>query len=195
MDLVFAVPVLVLASPFLAMAAIAVKLDSPGPVLYHGGRVGLNGRQFQILKLRSMVAGAARSGPAVTSADDPRITRVGRLLRRTRFDEVPQLWNVITGDMSLVGPRPESPDFVKLYTPEQRRVLSVRPGITSPTALVFHDEEDVLAARGGAGAYAETVMPRKLEMDLEYVDGRSFRGDLAVLARTIAFAVSRLSRQ
>ena len=194
-DLVIGIPVLVLASPFIALAAIAVKLDTKGPALYRGVRVGLNGKVFHIHKLRSMVAKADQSGPAVTSADDPRITRVGRFLRRTRFDEVPQLWNVIAGEMSLVGPRPESLDFVEQYTPEQRRVLSVRPGITSPTSLAFHDEERMLAERGGAPAYLEAIMPRKLEMDLAYVDRHSTAGDLRILGRTIAFAVTRLFRQ
>ena len=194
-DLLISVPGLVIASPILAVAAVAIKLETPGPVFYRGTRVGLAGREFQILKLRSMRAGPARSGPAVTSGDDPRITSVGRFLRRTKLDELPQLWNVIAGDMSLVGPRPEDPEFVKLYTPEQRRVLSVRPGITSPTSLAFRNEEAMLADAGGAGAYAQDVMPRKLAMDLEYVDHRSFRGDLAILGRTAALALTGWKRQ
>ncbi len=152
-DLVIAVPGLILASPFIALAAVAVRLDSRGSVFYRGSRVGRDGQQFRIVKLRSMVAGAENAGSAVTSAGDPRITRVGQFLRRTKLDEVPQLWNVIRGDMSLVGPRPEHPDYVKLYTPDQRRVLSVRPGITSATSLAFHDEERILAEHGGASAY------------------------------------------
>src|SRR5436309_3930814 len=133
-DLAIAIPALVLVSPVIGVAALAVRLDSRGSAFYRGERIGLEGRPFRILKLRSMAPGADRVGPAVTIAGDPRITRVGRVLRRTRLDELPQLWNVIRGDMSLVGPRPEHPDYVRLYTPEQRRVLTVRPGITSNTS-------------------------------------------------------------
>ena len=117
---------LVMTSPVVAAAALAVKLDSPGPAFYNGPRVGRGERQFQIHKLRTMRAGAA--GPAVTAGDDVRVTRVGRLLRRTKIDELPQLLNVVKGDMSLVGPRPEHPRYVERYTPEQRRLLTVRPG-------------------------------------------------------------------
>jgi lipopolysaccharide/colanic/teichoic acid biosynthesis glycosyltransferase len=195
LDLCIAIPGLVMTSPLLAAAAIAIKVSSPGPVFYRGPRVGRDGREFHILKLRSMRAAAVRSGPAVTSAGDPRITRVGRVLRRTKLDELPQLWNVVRGEMSLVGPRPEDPEFVKLYTPEQRRVLSVRPGITSPTSLAFRNEEVLLAEAGGAVAYADTVMPRKLAMDLEYVEHRSFGGDLAILARTVGHALTGWRRQ
>ena len=130
----------------------------------------------------------------MTAAGDARVTRVGRVLRRSRLDELPQLWNVIRGDMSLVGPRPEHPDFVRLYTPEQRRVLGVRPGVTSSTALEYADEERLLAEHGGAEAYPEQVMPRKLARDLEYVDHHSIGGDLLILGRTVAFAISRLAR-
>jgi lipopolysaccharide/colanic/teichoic acid biosynthesis glycosyltransferase len=189
-DLCVAIPGLVITSPLLAVAAIAIKLESQGPVLYRGTRVGRDGREFAILKLRSMRAAATPGGPAVTSAGDPRITRVGSVLRRTKLDELPQLWNVVRGDMSLVGPRPEDPEFVKLYSPEQRRVLSVRPGITSPTSLAFRNEEALLAESGGAAAYADKVMPRKLAMDLEYVEHRSFGGDLAILARTAGHALT-----
>jgi lipopolysaccharide/colanic/teichoic acid biosynthesis glycosyltransferase len=190
-DLTLAIPGLILVSPLLAVAAVAIKLESPGPGLYRGVRVGRDGRQFRIVKLRSMSAGADQSGPAVTRAGDPRITRVGRFLRRTKLDELPQLWNVIRGDMSLVGPRPEHPDYVRLYTPDQRRVLSVRPGITSQTSLTFHDEERMLAEKGGQSAYAEVLLPQKLALDLEYVEHRSVGGDLRILGQTFVFALSR----
>lgn len=194
LDLVIAVPGIIMASPVIAGAAVAVKLDSKGSVFYRGPRVGRGGRQFHIVKLRSMVSGAESAGSAVTSAGDPRVTRLGRFLRRTKLDELPQLWNVIRGDMSLVGPRPEHPDYVRLYTPEQRRVLNVRPGITSATSLSFHDEERILAEHGGASAYAESILPRKLAMDLQYVDDHSIGGDLRIIGRTLAFAVSRWFR-
>ena len=194
-DLAIAVPGIIMVSPLIAAAAIAIKLDTKGSVFYRGSRVGRDGRPFHIVKLRSMVSGAESAGAAVTSAGDPRVTRVGRFLRRTKFDEVPQLWNVIRGDMSLVGPRPEHPDYVQLYTPEQRRVLGVRPGITSRTSLTFHDEERILAERGGASAYAHELMPRKLALDLEYVEHHSLGEDLRILGQTMVFAVSRWFRR
>jgi lipopolysaccharide/colanic/teichoic acid biosynthesis glycosyltransferase len=194
LDLAIAIPGLILMSPLIAIAAVAIKVDSRGPVLHRGVRVGRSGGEFRIVKLRSMASGAEHAGPAVTSAGDPRITRVGGILRRTKFDEIPQLWNVIRGDMSLVGPRPEHPDYVRRYTPEQRRLLSVRPGITSPTSLAMHDEEQILADHGGASAYAEQFMPRKLVLDLEYLDHRSLAGDLRILGRTVVFAFSRWTR-
>lgn len=194
-DLSIAIPGLILASPLIAAAAVAVVLERRGPAFYHGVRVGMGGRQFRIVKLRSMTARADLAGPAVTSANDLRVTRVGRLLRRTKLDELPQLWNVIRGDMSLVGPRPEHPDYVLLYTPDQRRVLSIRPGITSRTSLAFHDEERILAEHGGAAAYAEALLPQKLALDLEYVDHHSVGGDFRILGQTFVFALSRLLRR
>src|ERR1700736_2489868 len=194
-DLAIAVPGLIMVSPLLVVAAVAIQLDSPGPALYRGVRVGRTGREFRIVKLRSMVSGGEGAGSAVTSANDPRVTRVGHFLRRTKLDEVPQLWNVVRGDMSLVGPRPEHPDYVRLYTPEQRRVLTVRPGITSKTSLEFHDEERILAEHGGSSAYADKLLPRKLSLDLEYVQRHSVAGDLGILARTVVFAVSRWFRR
>jgi lipopolysaccharide/colanic/teichoic acid biosynthesis glycosyltransferase len=193
LDVLIAVPALVIVSPLIAAAAIAIKVDSRGPVFYRGTRAGRDGIEFQILKLRSMSAHGA--GPSVTAAGDPRVTRVGRFLRRTKLDETPQLWNVIRGDMSLVGPRPEHPDFVRLYTPEQRRVLGVRPGITSPASLAFRDEEQLLASVGGESAYVSSVMPRKLELDLAYLDHRTLGGDLRILVRTLVFGLSRWFRQ
>ncbi len=195
LDLAIAITGLIIMSPLIAIAAVAIKVESRGPVFHRGARVGRGGGEFRIMKLRSMTSGAEHAGPAVTSAGDPRITRVGSILRRTKFDEVPQLWNVIRGDMSLVGPRPEHPEYVRLYTPEQRRVLSVRPGITSPTSLALHDEEQILADHGGASAYTEKLMPRKLVLDLEYLDHRSLAGDLRILGWTVVFAFSRWPRR
>jgi lipopolysaccharide/colanic/teichoic acid biosynthesis glycosyltransferase len=174
---------LVVASPVIAVAAIAVKLDSPGPAFYGGRRAGRGGHEFRIHKLRSM---RSETGPAITAGDDPRITRVGRFLRRTKIDELPQLLNVLKGEMSLVGPRPEDPAYVARYTPAQRRLLTVRPGITGPAALAFIDEEEQL--RGGAAEerYLTEVMPRKLAVELDYLDRATFASDLGILARTVA---------
>jgi lipopolysaccharide/colanic/teichoic acid biosynthesis glycosyltransferase len=180
---------LVMTSPLVLAAAIAVKLESPGSAFYVSTRVGKDGRNFRILKLRTMRTDA--SGPAVTAGDDPRITRVGRFLRRTKLDELPQLLNVLMGDMSLVGPRPEDPRYVALYTPEQRRVLDVRPGITGPTVLKFIDEETLLRGGDPEAGYIAKVMPQKLAVDLDYVSRASFGEDLAILARTALALVRR----
>jgi lipopolysaccharide/colanic/teichoic acid biosynthesis glycosyltransferase len=184
---------LLLASPVILAAAVAVKLESPGSAFYGGTRVGKDGRTFRILKLRTMRPQSG--GPAVTAGDDPRITSVGRLLRRTKIDELPQLLNVLKGDMSLVGPRPEDPRYVALYTPEQRSVLTVRPGITGPTVLKFIDEEQVLRGGDPESVYVADVMPQKLAADLQYVKTASFAGDLSILGRTFVAVVSRALRR
>jgi lipopolysaccharide/colanic/teichoic acid biosynthesis glycosyltransferase len=182
---------LVILSPLLAAAAGLVKLSSPGPAIYRGVRVGRDGRTFEILKLRTMVLGADTQGPAVTSAADARVTPVGRFLRRTKFDEVPQLVNVLRGEMSLVGPRPEHPEFVKHYSDDQRRVLAVRPGVTSPAALIYMSEEEKLAGDDPAAEYVSTIMPHKLALDLEYVRTATFAGDLRIIGRTLARVIVR----
>jgi len=182
---------LVLTSPILLAAAIAVKVETPGSAFYSGRRVGKDGRAFGILKLRTMRAGADQQGPAVTAGGDPRITSVGRFLRRTKIDELPQLLNVLKGEMSLVGPRPEHPDYVARYTPEQRRVLTVRPGITGPAALAFVDEEEQLRGADPEAAYLADVTPQKLAVDLEYVDSASVGGDLRILGRTLLVVARR----
>jgi lipopolysaccharide/colanic/teichoic acid biosynthesis glycosyltransferase len=184
---------LVLTSPIILGAAVAVKVESPGPAIYSGTRIGKNGRPFRILKLRTMQA--LSPGPAVTASDDPRITSVGRLLRRTKIDELPQLFNVLRGDMSLVGPRPEDPKYVALYTTEQRGVLAVRPGITGPTVLAFIDEEDVLRGGDAESLYVAKVMPQKLAADLRYVQTASFAGDLSILGKTFLAVVARAVRR
>jgi lipopolysaccharide/colanic/teichoic acid biosynthesis glycosyltransferase len=161
---------LVLASPFLAAAAIAIKLDGGGPVLYRQQRVGKDGREFELVKLRTMVVGAEREGAGwAVDHGDPRITRVGSVLRRLSLDEVPQLWNVVRGEMSLIGPRPTLAYQVEQYTPHQRRRLDVRPGIT-----------------GWAQVQGRASLPweERIELDVWYVEHRSPRLDLKILART-----------
>jgi lipopolysaccharide/colanic/teichoic acid biosynthesis glycosyltransferase len=147
--------------------------------------VGRDGRLFRILKLRSMVANAEKQGPAVTAARDNRVTKVGRLLRRYKLDELPQLINVLRADMSLVGPRPEDPRYVALYSPEQRRVLTVRPGITGIAALSYRDEEQILDQANWEHQYITKVMPRKLALELNYLEHRSIGSDLGLVFRTI----------
>ncbi len=190
-DLVAAGAGLVVTSPVLAAAAVAVKLDDPsGPIFFRQVRVGQGGRTFRILKFRSMRV--STGGPEVTSAADDRITNVGRLLRRTKLDELPQLVNVLVGDMSLVGPRPEVPRYVAEWPAAARTViLSVRPGITDPGSIEFrHEETELAAAADPERHYVDVILPRKVALYEEYVRTRSFLGDLAILLRTAA-AVAR----
>jgi lipopolysaccharide/colanic/teichoic acid biosynthesis glycosyltransferase len=169
-DVVLAGLGLAAAAPLLALAALGIKLEDGGPVLYRQRRVGKDGVEFDLLKLRTMVVGAESQGAGwAVDEDDPRITRVGRVLRRLSVDELPQLWNVVRGEMSLVGPRPTLAYQVERYTPRQRRRLEVRPGIT-----------------GWAQVHGRAALPwaERIELDVWYVENRSLRVDLAVLART-----------
>ncbi len=183
-DLIVAAIGLIILSPLLVVAAVLVAMSSPGGVFFRGQRVGKDGRLFHILKFRTMVENAAQVGPGVTTAGDPRITRVGQWLRRTKIDELPQLWNVVRGEMSLIGPRPEDPRYVALYTKDQRHILSVRPGITSPASIQFRHEEALLLA-GDIETYIKHLMPAKIQLDLEYLDRRTFWSDLVVLLDTV----------
>lgn len=186
LDIVAASAALVVLAPLLALIALLVRAASPGPALHRAERAGRGGRPFRLLKFRSMVAGAARQGPGITRTGDPRITPLGRVLRRAKLDELPQLFNVLRGEMSLVGPRPEDPRYVALYTPEQRRVLAVRPGLTSPATIRFRAEEALLAGDDWEAQYVSAVMPQKLALDLDYLARRTFWSDLRLLLRTVA---------
>jgi len=183
-DLIVATIGLIILSPLLVVAAVLVGMSSPGGIFFRGQRVGKDGKLFQILKFRTMVENAAQVGPGITTAGDARITRVGQWLRRTKIDELPQLWNVVRGEMSLVGPRPEDPRYVALYTEDQRHILSVRPGITSPASIQFRHEEALLPA-GDIETYIKLLMPAKIKADLEYLDRRTFWSDLVVLLDTV----------
>jgi lipopolysaccharide/colanic/teichoic acid biosynthesis glycosyltransferase len=180
-------------SPLLGAIAAAIRLDAPGPVLFRAARSGLEGRPFTMYKFRTMQVRRDVDGPKITTHADRRITRVGRLLRPTRLDELPQLWNVLRGEMSLVGPRPEDPHYVEMYPREARAVLSVRPGLTGLTALLYRDEERLLVGEGWERVYVEEVMPAKLAIDLAYVERQSFWLDLKILAAT-ALSLCRLER-
>src|SRR5262249_55808508 len=151
------------------------------PVLYRGWRVGRDGDFFRIYKFRSMVVRADRSGGVITTAGDSRVTRVGRILRRTKLDELPQLLNVLRGQMGVVGPRPEHPNYVRLYTPEQRRVLEVRPGITGAASVRYRNEEQMLCGEDPEALYRTVVMPEKLRLELESLDRRSLWTDLGLI--------------
>jgi lipopolysaccharide/colanic/teichoic acid biosynthesis glycosyltransferase len=188
-DLFVSLVGLILLSPLFVLIAVAIKLDSPGPVFFRGQRVGRYGSLFGIFKFRSMVVDAAQRGPGITSAGDPRITHVGAMLRRIKLDELPQLINVVQGEMSLVGPRPEDPHYVTFYTPEQRRVLNVRPGLTSPASLRFRHEEEMLAGESWERTYVQEVLPAKLRIELDYLEHRSMWRDLGIIAQTVVALV------
>jgi lipopolysaccharide/colanic/teichoic acid biosynthesis glycosyltransferase len=183
-ETLLAAAALLVLAPLLAAIALAVRLTSAGPALHRAERVGRGGRIFTLYKFRSMAVGA--SGAAITRADDPRVTQLGRLLRRSKLDELPQLINVLIGDMSLVGPRPETPRYVALYDAAQRRSLAARPGITSPASLRYRNEETLLVGPDWETTYVETILPAKLRIDLEYLDRRTLCSDLVVIACTIA---------
>jgi len=186
-DLICSVLILAILSPFLLALAAWIKATSRGPVLYSAPRVGLGGRPFRMYKFRTMVADADRIGGSSTPADDPRITPVGRRLRRYKLDELPQLFNVMAGDMSLVGPRPQVQWAVDLYSTEERHVLTVPPGITDYASLRFPDEGEILRTSTDPDRdYMEKIHPEKMRLSLEYVRKRSFRTDLSILAGTLA---------
>lgn len=172
--------------PLFAFVAIWIKLDSSGSVFYRAKRVGKDGKRFRLYKFRSMVTDAEKRGPGITSAGNPRITTVGRFLRRTKIDELPQLINVLRGDMSLVGPRPEDPRYVAIYTPEQRRILTVRPGITSAASLTYRHEEEMLSGEDWEEIYRNQVLPAKIAIDLDYLEQRTLFTDIGLILRTIA---------
>jgi lipopolysaccharide/colanic/teichoic acid biosynthesis glycosyltransferase len=176
---------LIILSPLFFITGTVVKLTSAGPVFHRGKRVGLNGKLFTLYKFRTMIANAATMGPGITAQNDPRMTGVGRFLRITKIDELPQLINVLKGDMSLVGPRPEDPRYVAQYTPEQREVLKVRPGITSAASLSYRNEEKILYGPDWEKRYCTEVLPAKLAIDLAYLSKQTLLSDMFLILRTI----------
>jgi lipopolysaccharide/colanic/teichoic acid biosynthesis glycosyltransferase len=185
MDLVAAAAFLLVLSPLLVLFAVLIKLRSPGPVLYRGTRVGRYGVPFQLLKFRTMVVDADKRGPSSTADDDPRITPVGRFLRRHKLDELPQFLNVLRGEMSLVGPRPQVQWAVDLYQPAERLILSVRPGITDYASLRFRNENLILQGSSDPdGDYLRLIAPEKIRLGLAYVSRQSFATDVIILAAT-----------
>ena len=182
LDIALSFLVLMLLSPILIAVALAVWLDLGSPVLFRQDRVGLRFRRFHILKFRTMrVAG----GPQVTVTGDDRITRVGKVLRLTKLDELPQFWNVLCGDMSLVGPRPEVPEYVDLFRERYRTVLTVRPGITDLASIHFRNEEEILSRSVEPfREYSEHILPAKLDLAEEYIRTHTLLGDISILFRT-----------
>ncbi len=186
-DLIVAGCGLLVILPALIIIALAIKKTSEGPVFFRQIRVGRNERPFRIMKFRTMTVDAPLRGPQITMGADPRITPIGTVLRRYKLDELPQLFNVVWGDMSLVGPRPETPDYVALYPQDERReIFQVRPGITDNASIIFSNESELLGrAEDPLDYYVSTILPKKRALYLDYVRNRSFFGDIAIVWRTI----------
>jgi lipopolysaccharide/colanic/teichoic acid biosynthesis glycosyltransferase len=189
-DLVVASVALVVLSPVMAGIAAAVRLTSPGPILYRGVRTGLHGRPFRIAKFRTMTVDAERYG-VTTSLGDPRVTRLGSFLRRYKLDELPQLLNVIAGDMSIVGPRPEVAEHTNAYTDEERAILTVRPGITDYASIKYVALDEVVGSENAHDFFIKKVRPDKNRLRLEYVRNQSFGEDLVIVARTVAVVMKK----
>src|SRR6202043_2140697 len=186
-DAMVATIALVIVAPLLALAALIVKLSSSGPVFYRGTRVGLNGKLFPMLKFRTMVVDAESLGGSATAADDPRITRFGKFLRRYKLDELPQFFNVLLGDMSLVGPRPEVQKYVNLYSPEEKAILTVRPGITDWASIWNSNEAAVLEGSSDPEkSYEELILPTKLALQRKYLQDHACSTDVKILFHTFA---------
>lgn len=195
-DLIAAALGLLLLAPLLALLAWVIRRDSPGPAFYRSPRLGRGGRTFQMLKFRTMhERPESYTGPRITAQDDPRVTSLGRWLRDTKLNELPQLWNVLTGEMSLVGPRPEDPEIAAGWPEDVRReLLSVRPGVTSPASVVYRNEETLLHSGSVMESYLDEILPSKLRLDQLYVRHRSLWGDLDVLFWTMLSLAPRLER-
>ena len=190
MDVVVSGGALLVLWPALVLVALAIKIDDPGPVFYRQVRVGRDGKEFRIFKFRTMIVDADKKGLQITVGKDNRITRMGRFLRKTKLDELAQLINVFVGDMSFVGPRPEVPRYVNLYTPYQRQVLLVRPGITDYASIAYRNENDLLAsAEDPEKMYIDVIMPDKIELNMKYLREISPLADLKLIFGTIAAVV------
>ena len=177
---------LILLSPLILLAALAIKLDSPGPIMFRQKRIGKGFRPFLIYKFRTMVQGASDRRRSLTVGDDPRITSSGRFLRRTKIDEIPQLINVLKGDMSFVGPRPEVPEFVELFREDYEETLTVRPGITDLASVKYRDEAAVLGhCNNPQEEYLRHVLPDKINLNKEYIRRSSFFFDLTLILKTV----------
>ena len=196
MDIVLSAAALAVLWPLLLLIALAVVIDDPGPVFYRQVRIGRDGKPFRIFKFRTMVTDADKKGLAITydihrlRLRDSRITRVGAILRKTKLDELAQLLNVLAGQMSFVGPRPEVERYVRLYTPYQRQVLLVRPGITDYASIAYRNENDLLAgAEDPEKMYIEQIMPDKIELNMKYLREISPLADIKLILKTVAAVV------
>ena len=190
MDILLSAAALAVLWPLLLLIALAVVLDDPGPVFYRQVRIGKDGKPFRIFKFRTMVTDADKKGLAITVGHDSRITRVGAILRKTKLDELAQLLNVLFGQMSFVGPRPEVPKYVDMYTPYQRQVLLVRPGITDYASIAYRNENDLLAgADDPERMYIEQIMPDKIELNMKYLREISPLADIRLIFKTLVAVI------
>jgi len=183
LDVALAAPGLCLAAPFMLVIAICIRLTSPGPAIHRAVRSGQHGAPFTLYKFRSMRTNS--SGARITTAGDDRVTGIGKLLRATKLDELPQLVNVLRGDMSVVGPRPEDPTYVSLYTEAQREILNWKPGLTSLASIEYRHEEEILSAASDLDAAYAEIMNAKIQLDLAYFSVSSAHSDLAVIFKTV----------
>jgi lipopolysaccharide/colanic/teichoic acid biosynthesis glycosyltransferase len=185
-DIIFSSLGLIVCLPMFIIVAVLIKFDSPGPVLFAQERVGKNFNSFKIFKFRTMKTEVQSKGPNITVGGDPRVTGIGRFLRKYKFDELPQLFNVFIGDMSLVGPRPEVREYVQLYKSDYARLLSIRPGITDPASIHYSDEERVLSLAGDwEETYKKKILPEKIRLSLQYVDNRNLLTDIKLILKTL----------
>ncbi len=185
-DIITALIGLIVLLPFLLIIALLIVADGKGGPFFKQTRVGRNGTPFYLFKFRTMRPRSESTGKLTIGSDDPRITRIGHFLRNYKLDEVPQLWNILKGDMSLVGPRPEVPEYVDIYTEEERKVLEVRPGLTDEASLAYFNEDELLARAADPEAeYRERILPEKLRLNRQYVEEQGFRKDLSIILRTL----------
>ena len=189
-DVVVAFILSVILLPLLISIALAVKLSSKGNIFYLQERIGLNGKPFKIFKFRTMRPDSDKAGLLTVGKNDTRITPIGKILRKYKVDELPQLFNVLKGDMSLVGPRPEVKKYVELYSPEQKRVLTVQPGITDYASIQYVNENEILQKfEKPEEAYIKEIMPHKLKLNLYYIDNRNFKTDISIIFATITHII------
>lgn len=191
-DFIFSLLGILLMLPVFVVLGLLIKIDSKGPVFYRGTRVGLNGKLFNMFKFRTMVINAEKLGGPSTANDDPRLTKMGKLLRKYKLDELPQLINVLVGDMSFVGPRPEVKQYTDMFSPEEKAILTVRPGITDWASIWDSDEGAILAGSPDPEkTYMEIIRPHKIRLQLEYVRNQSFGTDLKIIAQTLKTIILR----
>lgn len=185
-DLFVSLIAIIVLSPFFILIALLIKIGSTGPVLFKQTRIGRNELPFEIYKFRTMVVDAEKLGTQITIGKDPRITKIGHFLRKTKLDELPQLFNVLKGEMSFVGPRPEVPKYTKLYSEQQRLVFTVRPGITDYASIKYRDENELLGnVENPEKVYIEEIMPDKLHLNIEYIQRRSLLEDIKIIFLTV----------
>jgi lipopolysaccharide/colanic/teichoic acid biosynthesis glycosyltransferase len=190
-DLISSMVVLILISPIFLIVPILIKLNSRGPVFFKQWRTGKEGKLFRIYKFRTMIQDGDKVGAPITSGNDPRITTIGKFLRRYEIDEIPTLLNVLKGDMSIVGPRPEVPQYSHYFTGKYQEVLSVRPGLTDLGTIAFRDEAKYLNRENHEGVYNEEILPQKLELYLKYIHERTFLFDLKIIFKTFALILKQ----